>query len=191
MLHLDQILSAKKDLAYPSLKHYRNAASHRRTLDDMLVRVIHLISDRCKEASIERMIPITDDEDDNEEEEQEIVPLRSKPRTRSLLVEDHSSWLRYVEGSPTRNVRKFYEAVDESSFLYKRRMECAGCPVYRVNIAKSKILHKGAGCRNRCVLCSQNTHVWCSNCHAWLCGPHIDRADEETGNMKVVCFEDE
>jgi len=190
MFRLDQFLSAKKDLDYPSLKHYRNAASHRRTFDDMILMVIRVISDRFKGVNLEKIVSISSSEEEDEEEENATAKTKPRTRARSLLFEDRSSWLRSMERSPTRNVRNFYESVDQSSSLYNRRIECAGSPIYRVNVVKNQIITKGKGCRNRCALCTLVTNFWCSNCHVWLCGPHIGRKDEETGNNKLISFKD-
>ena len=186
LFRLDQIISAKKNLEYPSLKHYRNAASHRRTFDDTIIMVVRIICDRTQEQSLPNMISTSSSDD--EEIGREFSQNHKQRFTRnSLQVVDRSSWFHSIEGSPKRNLKKFYENVTPTSKSFSRRITCSGSPIYRVSVVGKKIETDGSGSRNSCAQCGKLTHIYCTNCHVWFCGPHVGRCDEE-GRSTVVCF---
>jgi len=113
---------------------------------------------------------------------------RSMPYVKNLLqVVDRSSWFHSIEGSPKRNLKKFYENVTPTSKSFSRRITCSGSPIYRVSVVGKKIETDGSGSRNSCAQCGKLTHIYCTNCHVWFCGPHVGRCDEE-GRSTVVCF---
>ena len=91
--------------------------------------------------------------------------------------------VRFTGLSPKRHVKDFYDTKAPTPLnqrVIERRRRCSGNPVYRVSYdLKGKSLNiKGAGSRGTCALCSSETNVWCSFCHTWLCGPHVERQYE-------------
>ena len=172
---LEQIMTAKEDLNYPSLRHYRNANSHRLTFDDALAEMVHSIIEL------------------NDEKPANSVPENTNfnssaggqgTRTRSMKVKD-VPLVKVTGDSPQRNIKKFYDNPKQGNRqILERRLNCVGNSVYRVDYDETgKVIdQKGKGSRGRCVLCSSLTNVWCTICHTWLCGPHLDRNcdDRET-----------
>ena len=102
--------------------------------------------------------------------------------TRSMKVRD-MTWVRFTGKSPIMKVNGFYTneaARPEDRPIIERRKWCPGNPVFCVEYdeKEKKINKKGGGSRNLCALCSKSTNVWCTICHAWLCGPHVERQYE-------------
>jgi len=183
IFRLAQILTAKEDLdtAYKSLKHFRNAACQRMTFDDVLADLIHAIS---------TSIDLHDDVSNDSDNESSLTQPPSSGRgrqTRTIKVRE-MSWVRRTGNSPQRRVKEFYSnpcPKNESKAILRRRKFCPGNPVYRVaydqNEKKMKL--KGKGSRNHCAQCSALTNCWCTICHTWLCGPHLDRPHEEKDSV--------
>ena len=175
ILRLEQILSAKDNLdSYPSLRHFRNASSHRITFDDASAEIVIAISNS-----------LNDQSSSNDERSSAELAQPGRVRvTRSMRVRD-MQWVRFTGDSPTRKVQAFYanEAVNsERHHIIERRKWCPGNAVYCVSFDEKEkmIVKKGEGTRNSCALCSKTTQVWCTICHTWLCGPHVERQFEET-----------
>lgn len=169
IFRLEQIMTAKEDLDYPSLRHYRNANSHRMTFDDVLAKIVHTILERFGEMPSNSVPDNTNFQCSAEGQ---------GIRTRSMKVRD-VPLVTFTGNSPKRNVKSFYAnpkpAVCQP--ILERRLNCAGNAVYRVDYdEKNKVVNnKGKGSRSLCALCSAFTNVWCTICHTWLCGPHVDR----------------
>lgn len=184
VFRIDQVMSSKEDLDYPSLKHYRHACSQRRSLDDMLTLIIHEISNRFIESSVSL-------DDKGVDSNQDAASQPSHTRSRKISVRMENKWLHITDLSPKRNVKKFYDTPGDSekNMIITRRLECPGNPIFRVyyNDTKKEIDPKGKGSRSSCALCSRHTNVYCAICHVWLCGPHIDREDS-TGRSVVLCL---
>jgi len=65
---------------------------------------------------------------------------RSMPYVKNLLqVVDRSSWFHSIEGSPKRNLKKFYENVTPTSKSFSRRITCSGSPIFRVSVVGKKL----------------------------------------------------
>jgi len=170
IFRLEQIQTADENLDYPSLRHYRNANSRRLTFDDALGEIVHTILATLYDARS------SDSENEN------TTIQRGSRQTRSMKIRD-LPLIRFTGLSPQRKVKDYYDnpkprKADRT--IVERRVNCPGNPVYRLFYdEKEKVTNsKGKGSRNSCVLCSSLTNIWCSLCHTWLCGPHIERGHE-------------
>jgi hypothetical protein len=186
IFRLEQALSSKEDLnSYSSLKHYRHACSERRSLDDVLVLIVHQISEWFSSSS-------DSDSESDEANGNQAVKLPTRSSTRRTNVRNEYPWVKVTGHSPIRGVKAWYDAVPlnkDKKLIYDRRMECPGNPIYRGHYDDTvkEMDPKGKGARNKCALCPMQTNIWCSLCHTWLCGPHIDRKDS-AGRDVVICL---
>ena len=175
-----QIAGAKPDLSYPSLKHFRNAASQRLTHSHFLRDLLEIIEEELNvrySGSSGAATTVT-------------TPSNSvarNTRRRRRANESHSV-SRSTGNTPKRRVLQIYQnlpqPVDLSTAFcsatlaacYARMRRCTGCPVYRYCTdydgspdfdEHTKI--KGPGARGTCVICATTTNWWCRGCHHWFC----------------------
>jgi len=162
---LNSFFKAKEDLdkTYPSLKHFRKAASRRDTFYSTLLQIVHDL--RHRDMSQRNSTPTATSSS--------IIngALTRRSDTRVMEV----AWGNLATGAtPERCVRKWYEGHTTTAAektLHQRMIECKGVPVYRVD-AKTKS-NRVAGSRGRCVECNHITNVFCILCKKWLCDPHL------------------
>ena len=163
---LHHFFTSKSDLAkaYPSLKHFRNAASHRSTFHETLLQIVHGI----KQRTISRTI-------------RDMSPSLSAPTTEGILTRRKDTrtmavaWGTLSAGvTPQRRVKKFYNKNPTNiseEIVHSRMKACTGVPVYRVDL-KTKG-NRGIGSRGRCAECNMQTNTFCIVCKRWLCDPQL------------------
>ena len=175
-----QIASANPDLSYPSLRHYRNAASHRSShqtyLRDMMVRI---------EATM-RPLPQSQDPQTITTGTTTGTPSTTSPgtvritRLRSQIVNTFAA-APSIGKTPKKRAREMYDKTPldpinlESVFCgepiqaCKRRRELyTGFPLFWVSNDHTGSLdfdkdraRAGAGSRGYCMLCGTATNIWC------------------------------
>jgi hypothetical protein len=171
---LSHFFTAKMDLSssYPSLKHFRKAASSRSTFHDTLLQIVNFLKkkDKTSDSSIIGESPSL------------IITgaLTRQNDTRTKTV----PWGTLSTGAtPQRDVQKWYKTINptrpEQMLVYQRMMECKGVPVFRVD-TKTKS-RRGNGSRGLCVECHRSTNMFCIVCKKWLCDPQLaaNRSDSE------------
>ena len=177
-----QIFSAKPDLPHPSLKHYRNAASHRMAHREYLQDMMAIIEDK--------LFPNNEFVQLAAETTTTITTPRSTTRTtrRRRQIVESDAVARKTKSTPKKRVLEIYRSFPtpiDLSTVYcaesldqcvKRMKACTGFPLYRVcnnhdgsSTFDSKKARQGAGARGTCAVCDKQTNYWCRGCHHSFC----------------------
>ncbi len=160
---LNHFFTAKSDLdlSYPSLKHFRNAASKRSSFHDTLLLIVHAIKSRdLLPPILIPSLPVVT----------EGVHTRRTDTTMKAVAWGAMS----IGATPHKQVKKWYLS-DPTTFqdlsVHERMRNCLGVPVYRVDM-KTKD-NKGRGSRSNCAECGRITNTFCIKCKTWLCNPQL------------------
>jgi len=194
-----QIAGARTDLQYPSLKHYRNAASHRLSHQEYLRDMMAIIEDKLFPNN-EFVQPIAEP----------TTPSRSvtrRTRRQGQIVESDAV-ARSTQKTPKKKPVQIYQSLpvpidlntvycgDSLEECIRRMKRCTGFPLYRLcsdhdgspNFDNKKARH-GAGARGTCVVCGVQTNYWCRGCHHPICVGNENGVEGE-GQLLVLNVRD-
>lgn len=172
-----QILSAKEDLDYHSLYHFRHASNERCSFGELIDRMANLLATRKiveSTGSANQVLDIL-------QNEAIVDHRRNCSRLQKTKVTGMQIGSVITSMTPMKKVLKFYDS-SEGSLKYEqvlnRRKDCTGMPVYCVHYdpVKKEASTKGKGAQARCARCGKVTNSFCLGCHHWLCGPHLARS---------------
>ena len=161
ILKLYHVVSAKDNVAqsYPSMQHYRNAASHRMTYGRMLRRLYTFFKEEAK------------DEANKENQEPADEPTNTG-RVRRARAQGHSSVPELLDfctqktfQTPMKARRRQIEKGIVSNRILERTTHCTGHPI--------EIIEQDEGNkkdpRRECYLCSTKTAWRCTKCRLYFC----------------------
>lgn len=173
---LNQIFTAKRDLDYKSLYHYRNAAIHRFTYFDTLMDAKSFFAAQISDLDKENC-----PHGRNNGTPGSAVAIRRQPaRTRiEGAIPSRPKFLpRLTGGTPQQgnkiNRRKLVKAANGelptvSSAVKRRWNGCTGRPAKIHKINPRPKGDKKDRHREYCSLCSEKTSFFCMGCKAWFC----------------------
>ncbi len=156
---LFQIFSAKKDLNYPSLQHYRNAASKRFTFFKTLLR--------CQLFFHDEILLINQRQRERENNENSLTDPTPQQRRRvqpNRRVIDGAplQQVNFAPSLPTITPKKTSKKVlngTASAQLTKLVQNCTGMPMK---------VYRGA-IQQRCEICKSKTSWYCAGCKRFFC----------------------
>ena len=155
---LIQMNSAKKELdTYPTLSHYRNAASHRSTFQKTILHVRSTLN-LCIQKQDEKDIV-----SNSNKENSRVLAARSLPnrqRVHGVLPKEMSFGVTLPFVTP-KKIKKQIEKGTLSEPICQMYNNCTGRLVQIVDNDK----------RKRCALCSKVTSYYCAGCKSWFCFP--------------------
>jgi hypothetical protein len=164
-----QIVTAKSDLdSYPSLYHFRQAASKRSTMDDSVDRLIDCFRD-CQAGKMTFSGSSKGPTEDATNSPGPAIARRSK-RANEAKVTNKENWLprnaQVITPGPGRRSKDENTTGAANSL---RASECNGMPL----MASLKDPDKNGGKlvphRKPCVLCGKHTNMQCLSCKRFLC----------------------
>jgi hypothetical protein len=173
LVHRLIFFTSKDDLksAYPSLRHFRKAASERFSFHATLLQIVQAIK-------YNTLLPAVISPS--------LSPVITGARTRAKDNRTKEvAWGTTSLGStPHGLVKKFYTTINPSkpakAHAFAQMIRCNKVPVYRVNMETKS--NKGAGSQSRCVKCSRLTNIFCIICKKWLCDPQFAANRSEINN---------
>jgi len=177
IIHRLHHVSTSKSLeSYPSLQHFRNAATKRSSFHETLLSMVHAIRFQNFQPRPQPLSSLS------------LAQQGARTRrmdTRMKLVE----WGNKPLGAtPHKNVKSWYGRAPASYSglameAHVRAKECTGKPVFRVNPETKNV--KKAGSRSNCVECHMMTNFFCISCRKWLCSPQLAANREMERNGKL------
>jgi len=185
MIHrLSHFFTSKEDLnEYPSLSHFRNAASHRSTFNETIKSIVLGVKNSFRPLAIPPPTVATRIEGAR--------TRRGDTTTTKVEWGALPTW-----ATPKKNLRRFYDkdpselSTPSALAIHDRINHCTGNIVHRVNVQTKS--PKGPGGRGTCVICGKLSNTWCMNCHRWLCQPSLAanrstnaRADDDAKFFKL------
>jgi hypothetical protein len=172
---LIQMDTAKKELdSYPTLSHYRNAASHRSTFQKTILKVRSSLN-LCLQKQCEEEVIIRDKENNV------TLAARSLPNRRRIhgvLPKEMSFGVTLPFVTP-KKIKKQIEKGEMSEPICQMYNNCTGRLVQIVDNDK----------RRRCALCSKVTSYYCAGCKSWFCFPVRLTNKKKTnneGDLKMI-----
>ncbi len=173
-LRLHQVNTSKintKD-AYPSLRHYRNAASQRCTYQTMCRKLYNI----CKsELQID-----TELKRKSEEEVQAAVRQSKRPRRKKYnnVIPDPMEFApAKTFKTPKKNVLQRIENESADVTVINRTKQCTGFPFEIIDHDEGK--KKGRDVRRICVRCKAKTKWFCIKCRQFFCMTYKKENDGE------------
>ena len=152
-----QMDTASQDLqSYPTLSHYRNAASHRTTFQKTILCIQSTLS-RCLQKQSE-IFGETDKENHNRTIMGATRSLPSRQRVHGVLPEAMTFGVTLPFITP-KKIKKQVEKGQLSESICQMYQNCTGRLVQVVDNEK----------RKQCALCSKLTSYYCAGCKSWFC----------------------
>ena len=149
---LIQAFSANPDLQYPSLTHYRNAASQRQTYHSSLIKAASVFRKCLKDL---------DEKENNEHGQTSPIPARRAPRRQRVdgVIPELAAFggnLPFRTPKKHGNLLRTGRACDDAKEMVSN---CTGRPM-QIYPTKS---------HNTCYVCRANTSWYCAGCKLWIC----------------------
>ena len=172
ILRLYQISTAKKDFSknYPTLTHYRDAASHRCT-HKKLLRIIHRIFKKeVVETLSDKQQPSSSVTNNND---RRVTCVRFKDRTVGNRISYIPSRTFHT---PARNKRKIIQEGRCATEVQHRTDHCSGFPF--------EVVDQGLGTkdqRKKCLICESKTKWMCVKCRLYFCMDYKETSKREEG----------
>ena len=196
------MISSKDPDEYPTLYHYRNAASHRSTMKRSL-------------RSLYKKLLVLSKGKEKEEEPVELANCypspaepEARPPARSTLNQQETPLIRmpcvtgvsgYTPGRGFSIAKPHPQFVDRcmkcnGSYAAKRVIKngAQGDPKKagrRVNVKKGKTKPKKPEQRRRCHLCGSKTNFFCFGCHRYLCNMPPKNGEDRDSNKHQSQFQ--
>lgn len=159
LFKLYQLTTAKKDITfYPSLKHFRNAASSRSSFKTFLRMVYGVCKKEVRGAP--QLI-----EEDAEQTEQGRA-LRST-RINGIIPEKMTFAVKPTFKTPKRGKRQQIEGGKANHHIIERTTECTGFPYEVVSQTTDSTSSKDI--RHKCYICGTKTKWQCLRCRFYFC----------------------
>ena len=150
-----QMLTSKEDLPYPTLSHYRNAASHWTTFHQTIL-AIHSTLQNCMNVHMdkENIPPVCT---------QTSTPvrrtvLRSHRNALGIIPKKMGFGVQLPNVTPSK-ISKKVENCEVSESICSMYKKCTGQLVQIVDNTK----------RQRCAKCAKLTSYYCAGCKSWFC----------------------
>ena len=150
-----QIITAREDLSYPSLAHYRNAASHRSTFHQSILTIKSVL-----QAELNKMLqPVT--ASPNQSQARRTQPTRARYDGKPVQVVNFGATLPF---KTPKKLSKVAQSGTVEGLQVKKMLEaCTGAPMKLV----SKMNDKKKSCQYPG--CNATTSWYCVKCKQWLC----------------------
>ena len=157
---LIQIITAKEDLnSYPTLAHYRNAASHRCTFHKTYLKVHSVLKELLeKDEEIDEVSSAGDNAEDQEARVETTRTIPCRQRVHGVIPQAMTFGVQLPFTTP-KKISKKVEKGELSESVCSIYNNCTGRLLQLVN-------NKG---RQRCALCSKTTSYYCAGCKSWFC----------------------
>ena len=186
---LNQVFTAHKNLTYPSLYHYRNAASHRCTYFELLLDA---------KVFFEKELMFNNKENEQTGGTYLTPSLRRRRSSRHSKVNGTTpqqvSFVSRVTGhtpaAPGKRSRNSIEKGNTSVLVEERLDNCTGRPV-KIH----KFNEKNKRFRGTCSVCTNKTSFYCVGCKLWYCfeakSTQTKEKDQKASvsNRNFQCFE--
>lgn len=180
---VDHIFSSKKDLPYPSLAHYRNAATHRSTLTKTFIRSFNVFKSQHRDISAPPSSSSA-----TTQESTRVQPSRRKIYNVPLARLDDNTYdvaPSYNKISPTKPhtpkglAKKIKNGLVASKMIELDR-NCSG-KIFYTSMEKQ-----------RCSMCKSKTSYFCLGCKQWFCFnknqlPDMSKVKNFSNNTISVC----
>ena len=184
ILRLYQLITAKEDLnSYPSLQHYRNAASHRMTYKKMLRMTYEKLRDEADKLE-------KSDEIVQAEIQGPSVTRRVRFQNQGILAAQRINFVPQKSfNTPRKKQKRQIESGHIAKAVVERTHNCTGFPV---EVICPEVGKKKDSVRQRCYICKSKTRWRCLHCHFYFCMSSKKTAtresqlyfDEEKENVK-------
>ena len=174
---LIQTITAKDDLSsYPSLAHYRDAASHRSTYFTTLLTINTFL--KSKLSSIGNQNTNQNNENSSSHQQTATTQARNMPHRRRILgvVPQPVDYGVKLPFKTPKKLKTMVEKKKVSTPVCKMYENCTGRLLQVVDITK----------KQRCTVCKKTTSYYCAGCKSWFCfANRITKKDPKDG-IKLV-----
>jgi hypothetical protein len=174
---LHQGMTASNDLEneYNSLKHYRNAASHRTTFQKTLLTIYTVLKQKVLEKN---------DNDGNAATfvDPPAVRTRTMPlrrRFNGVIPQPMEFGVQLPFATP-KKIKKKVQQNEVSEAVSKMYENCTGRLVQVANHSK----------RQRCSECGKKTGYYCAGCKSWFCAASRNNNNNQDDNPKEFLYYD-
>ena len=170
-----QMFSAKDNLDYPSLSHYRNAASHRQTFHTTMNRTSKIFKSFLDLHSAP--LPVEPCADPHTP-----APIRRQAPSRTLVngvLPERITFAGHLPAELKETPRKHGAMIRNGTAkpgVMNLAKSCTGIPMQ---------LHGTKDKSGKCDRCQKRTNWYCTGCRRWLC---ITRRDIKKGSDVPLCL---
>ena len=175
----NQMISSKDPEEYPTLYHWRDAASHRSTMKRSLATLYTTLLEMAKGAEQEESVEMANCYLSSPEEPEIRRSNRKQPNTPSIRMPCVVGVSGYTPGkgcSVDKPSQQFVDRCLKCNGMYpairiiKAKVdESQKKAGRRVNVKRGKTKNKKPDQRRRCHLCGAKTRFFCFGCHRYLC----------------------
>lgn len=170
---LYQIHTADSDISvYPSMSHYRNAASHRFTFQKFLSKAYYTFKARADEASNNNVL---------ENSMRVVSPVRQVLRPRRVRFQNGGIpklmdfAVPKTFNTPVRSRKQMIDNGVASEEILKRTKNCTGFIVEVLSQDEQEEKEKDP--RRSCIVCGKHTRWQCAGCHFYYCLTVLSKDD--------------
>lgn len=173
---ITQILTAKEDLdVYPSLAHFRNAASHRTTFHKTLLTIHSILKKKSEEiGSVDEQIELNDTTSRSVNNTSRVLP--SRQRIHGVIPEAAQFGVKLPFQTP-KKIKKKVEKGEVSASICGMYNNCTGRLVQIVEESK----------KQRCTMCGKTTSYYCCGCKSWFCfAQRMTKKNKDQFDLKLL-----
>ena len=168
ILKLYQVTSSEEELNYPSMQHFRNAASHRITYKKMLRMTYKIFTSEAKRLEQNNGKDTSQEVTNSRNQQQGQCRIRFRQHQGLASAQEMDYAKPKTFYTPQKSQKKQVETgqlkVDQT--VLDRRNTCTGCPV---EVFCQEVGANKTDPRRRCYICKDKTKWRCVKCRFYFC----------------------